>query len=149
MLFKTTMLILLLPLYSSVALAQTDKKDQSFKSTTLAVPIEKAFDKIVDYLQVNEMFISTMDKQAGFIQAKAFVKDRKVLSAKMGDRYTFNFILRPEEAETSLSLNIYVEEYNFGGDVKSRSYYYEDKGILKDKNTYQDILVALQDAVKE
>lgn len=143
------MLILLLPLYSSAALAQTDKKDQPFKSTTLAVPIEKAFDKIVDYLQVNEMFISTMDKQAGFIQAKAFMKDRKVLSAKMGDRYTFNFILRPEEAETSLSLNIYVEEYNFGGDVKSRSYYYEDKGILKDKNTYQDILVALQDAVKE
>lgn len=77
------------------------------------------------------------------------MKDRKVLSAKMGDRYTFNFILRPNEAETSLSLSIYVEEYNFGGDVKSRSYYYEDKGILKDKNTYQDILVALQDAVKE
>ncbi|WP_134087978.1 hypothetical protein [Olivibacter sp. XZL3] len=130
------------------AYAQRGENDQSFKRITLNVAVETAFDEIVDYLQAEDLFITAMDKQAGFIQAKIFVKDKRVLSAKKGEKRTFNFILRPKDTATELSLNIYVEEYMFGGDVHNRTYYYDDQGILEDKKIYQDLLDDLQQRIR-
>ncbi|WP_028296710.1 hypothetical protein [Olivibacter sitiensis] len=129
--------------------AQTDQKEQSFKNITLNAGIDTAFDKTANYIQASDMFILAMDKQAGFIQAKVFEKNRKMISAKRGERKTYNFILRPLDDKTTVSLNIYVEDYLFGGEVQSRSYYYEEKGISKNERDYRAILKALQDAVQE
>uniref|UniRef100_UPI00197D6B4A hypothetical protein n=1 Tax=Olivibacter sp. XZL3 TaxID=1735116 RepID=UPI00197D6B4A len=139
--------VLLLFCCTICAYAQRMENDQSFKRIELDVAAETAFDEIVDYLQAENLFITAMDKQAGFIQAKNFVKHKRVLSAKKGERRTLNFVVRPKDTVTEVSLNIYVEEYMFGGDVHNRNYYYDDQGISEDKKVYQILLDDLQQRI--
>lgn len=129
-------------LYSSSTFAQ--EEDKTFKTITIGVVKDAAFDKVIDYLQAKGIFIQSVDKQAGFIQAKVFLENRKMLSAKTGERRTMNFILRPLANTTSVVLNIYSEESFISGDS---SQYYKDKGIMNDPEIYREILNDLQNAI--
>lgn len=131
------------------AYAQLAPQNQSFKNIAVAVEKDTAFDRTMDYLQANDFFIQSVDKQAGFIQARIYKKNKKILSAKAGERRILNFILRPKGRITAISLNIYLEERFFGGDISDRSYYYEEKGVLEDKAAYQEILVPLQKTIDQ
>lgn len=51
------------------------------------------FDKLIDFVQNNEYFILSLDKQAGFIQAQKPVEIKKVF--KPNERRTLNFVIRP------------------------------------------------------
>jgi len=133
----------------SFTYAQLPTKTQSFKNISVAVEKDTAFDRMMDYLQANDFFIQSVDKQAGFIQARIYKKSKKILSAKAGERRILNFILRSKGRITAISLNIYLEERMFGGDISDRSYYYEEKGVLEDKVAYQEILSTLQKVVEQ
>ena len=134
---KSFLAALVILLGVNVAFAQDDK---SYKMISLAIEKELVFDKLIDFLQEEELFILSVDKQAGFIQAKVFVEDKSFFSSKNGVRRTMNFIIRPKGEQTNVTLNIYVEEQRF----KASSYYYEDQGISKDVAVYKDILGKLQ-----
>jgi len=138
---KKKIFLLLLCFYTTIAVAQNDK---SFKTVTVTLNKDTTFDKIIDYLDVKDIFIQSVDKQAGFIQAKVFTKQGKALSAKAGERKTMNFILRTEGNKTKVTLSIYMEQYYFGGNSSTRSYYYEDKGIMTDASVYRNFLNALK-----
>src|SRR5690554_221172 len=117
----------------------------SFKTITVSSGKDATFDHAIDYLQSQDFFVQSVDKQAGFIQAKKFLKGKKKLfSAKAGELRTLNFILRPGESGTKVVLNIYNEISHFGGDISNRTYYYEDNGIMNDEAVYRDILAGLQ-----
>lgn len=146
---KNLLAAFLLFFCTSIVYAQTGEKNQSFKTITLAIDKETAFDSTIDYLRTRAFFIQSVDMQAGFIQAKVFVKHKKILSAKVGERITMNFILRPKGNETKVTLDIYKEDYSFGGSVSNRSYYYEDKGVVQDEALHQDILAGLQKATQQ
>ena len=121
--------------------------EKSSKSIAVNTGKEVAFDKTIDYLQTKDFFIQSVDKEAGFIQAKVFIKDRKLLSAKVGERRTMNFILRSQVNNTTITLTIYSEGYFFSGN--SNGHYYEDKGIVADTSVYQGILSGLKQAVDQ
>jgi len=149
MMRKCLYTILLVCFCISFTYAQLAPKNQSFKNIAVAVEKDTAFDRTMDYLQANDFFIQSVDKQAGFIQARIYKKNKKILSAKAGERRILNFILRSKGRITAISLNIYLEERFFGGDVSDRSYYYEEKGVLEDKAAYQEILSTLQKVVEQ
>ncbi|WP_316742267.1 hypothetical protein [Pedobacter antarcticus] len=119
------------------------EEDQTFKTVTIGVIKDTAFDKVIDYLQAKGIFIQSVDKQAGFIQATLFLKNKNILSAKIGERRIMNFILRPLGDTTSIVLNIYSEESFTSNDS---SQYYKDKGIINDPEIYREILKDLQNA---
>ena len=67
------------------------------------------FDKLIDFVQNNEYFILSLDKQAGFIQAQKPVEIKKVF--KPNERRTLNFVIRPiNENLSQITLNIRCEE---------------------------------------
>src|SRR5690554_6136320 len=93
LLFSTFILILCV----TTGFSQTSTEDISFKTITVSYEKDTAFDKTIDFLQASDFFIQSVDKQAGFIQATIFLKERKkLLSAKEGEKRTLNF-LRSEE----------------------------------------------------
>lgn len=143
---KNLLAALLLSFCTTITFAQQGK---SFKTITVNAVKDTAFDKIIDYLQAKDIFIESVDKQAGFIKGKTFLKYNKMLSAKAGERRTMSFILRPADNNTNVTLSIYSEVYKFGGNTSSRSYYYEDNGIMDDVAVYQDILSDLQQATSQ
>src|SRR5690554_3524013 len=121
--------VLVLTFLSTGAFTQSITDDPSFKTITVSSGKDATFDDAVDYLQSGGFFIQSVDKQAGFIQAKKFLKEKKkAFSAKAGELRTLNFIFRPEDSGTRVVLNIYSEIRYFGGDISNRTYYYEDNG---------------------
>src|SRR5690554_5059232 len=142
---KLVLSAFVLILCATAASTQTLTEETSFKSITLGFKKDITFDKVIDYLQTSDFFIQSVDKQAGFIQATIFLKEKKkLLSAKEGEKRTLNFLLRPTEGGTRVVLNIYSETRYFGGDISSRTYYYEDNGIMDDEVVYREILNNLQ-----
>lgn len=141
---KNLLIVFLLCLSTTVAFTQNNK---SFKTITLTLGKDSTFDKVIDYLETKDVFIQSLDKQAGFIQGRIFVKNRNVLSAKVGEKRTMNFFLKQVGDQTKVTLSIYMEQYYFGGNSPNRSYYFEDKGIINDASVYQSILSELQKAI--
>jgi hypothetical protein len=141
---KNLLLMLFLCLCTVVAFGQNNK---SFKTITLTLGIDSTFDEVIDYLETKDVFIQSLDKQAGFIQGKVFIKNKNVLSVKAGEKRTMNFFLKQVGNQTQVTLSIYMEQYYFGGNSSSRSYYFEDKGIMTDASVYQGILSELQKAI--
>jgi hypothetical protein len=141
---KNLLLMLFLCLCTVVAFAQNNK---SFKTITLTPGKDSTFDEVIDYLETKDVFIQSLDKQAGFIQGKVFIKNKNVLSVKAGEKRTMNFFLKQVGNQTQVTLSIYMEQYYFGGNSSSRSYYFEDKGIMTDASVYQGILSELQKAI--
>lgn len=117
--------------------------------TIAEINTDSTFNKTIDFLQENKYFIQSLDKEAGFIQAKIYIKHNKVLSAKDGERRTLNFVIRPTKNNHSkISLSIYCEENFFGGENLNRVYYYVDKGVSEDESLYKEVLDKLQKALK-
>ncbi|CAM3773592.1 hypothetical protein MUGA111182_08755 [Mucilaginibacter galii] len=141
---KNLLIVLLLCFCTSATLAQNDKL---FKTTTITLDKDAAFDKVIDYLTTKDIFIQSLDKQAGFIQGKVFIKNGSLLSTKAGEKRTMNFFLKQVGNQTQVTLNIYMEQYYFGGNSSSRSYYFEDKGIITDASVYREVLSSLQKAI--
>lgn len=107
---------------------------------------EQVFDRTLDYLHDSPHFVESVDKDAGFLQAKIFLKSRRVLSSLDGTRLTLNFLIRSMEGGGSkIRLRVHVDEKRFGGNAQSRIYYYEEKGITTDEKVYQEILESLQE----
>ena len=141
---KNLLIVLLFCFSTSAAFAQNDKP---FKTVLITLGKDSAFDKVIDYLTMKDIFIQSLDKQAGFIQGKVFIKSGNVLSAKAGEKRTMNFFLKQVSNQTQVTLSIYMEQYYFGGSSSSRSYYFEDKGIMTDASVYKEILSSLQKAI--
>lgn len=142
---KQKILFGILFLSSITIFAQQRTNDISFKTIKCNLSVDTAFDGTIHYLQDNEYFIVSLERLSGFIQAKIYIKNNKLMSAKAGERRTLNFIIRPAaEKQSSIILNIYSEDFIFSNDVSNRIYYYEDKGISDDKTIYKSILDGLQ-----
>ncbi len=107
---------------------------------------DSVYHNTIDYLQDNGYFIVSLEKLSGFIQAKIYIKNNKVMSAKVGERRTLNFIIRPAtEKQSNITLNIYCEDLIFSGDMSNRVDYYEDKGISSDISLYKNVLDELEE----
>lgn len=145
----TVVLLLFGSLGISAAFAQKKAKDEvPLKTIRVGVERGDAFDRAVDYLQESGFFIQSVDKDSGFIQARVFVKDRRIISTTKGERRTFNFVFRPDGASTKISVRIFHEDLRFSGDVGNRTYYYEEEDLLDDDDAYQEILEALRSGIE-
>lgn len=142
--------ILLLATCPFMSFAQKMTQETSSKTINLSMNKDTLFNEVIDYLQDNSFFLMSIDKQAGFIQAKIYIKNPNILSVKVGERRTLNFIIRPiQENQSKLSLNIYCEEKYFGGDSgNGPHYYYKEIGISEDIAIYKSILDGLSTAIK-
>lgn len=104
------------------------------------------FDKLIDFVQNNEYFILSLDKQAGFIQAQKPVEIKKVF--KPNERRTLNFVIRPiNENLSQITLNIRCREKHWGGSESGQVYYYDDKGVSQNSDLYQNIWDELKSAL--
>lgn len=129
------------------SISAQNTNEASAKPVLIDADANLIFDKTIDYLQNNGYFIVSLDKQAGFIQAKIFVENKKILSAKEGERRTLNFIISPIESERSkITLLIYIEEQFFNMGSSDRVFYYRDKGVSHDSSLYKNIMDSLRDS---
>ncbi len=137
--------ILFLFLYTVTAFAQQCTNNTVSKTIRCNTSVDTVFNSTINYLQDNGYFIVSLEKLSGFIQAKIYIKSNKLMSAKVGERRTLNFIIRPvAEKQSNVTLNIYCEELTFSNDMSNRVYYYEDKGVSNDNSIYKSILEGLQ-----
>lgn len=142
-------IILLVLNCTFITFAQKTANETPSKTIELTISKDILFDGVIDYLQDNSFFLMSIDKQAGFIQAKIYIKNPKKLSAKVGERRILNFIIKPiNENQSKLSLNIYCEEKYFGGDFNNETYYYKEIGISEDTAIYKSILDDLSKSIK-
>lgn len=124
--------------------AQATSADNGYKSTKLEITMDSCFVKTLFYLQSHNYFIESVDKASGFIRAKSFVKKgNKMFSPETGEKRTLTILLSPSGKETLLSLNMYVETLNRGGNTSTLIYYYEDKGIVNEPAVYQKLIAGL------
>jgi len=144
----TLLMMVIGSLYMTTAFAQKESDDAPLKAIIVNAEKDIAFDRVVDRLLETDFVIQSVDKDAGFIQARAFFKDRRILSSKKGERRTLNFVLRPHRSGTKIVLQIYSEDYRFEGDVGNRNYYYEENGIMDDAAVYQEILKDLGQSIE-
>lgn len=135
--------------FMCVSYAQVAEKDESFKTMILATDKDVVFDHTIDYLRSKDFFIQSVDKSAGFIQAKIFLKDKKLLSSKSGERITVDFILRQRENETKVVLDIYSEELSTSWSKEMDVSYYKDKGIVQDESLYRSMLNGLEKVIQQ
>mgnify|MGYP000172958561 FL=1 len=135
--------ILFFILGNVIVFAQKSTDGTTFKSIENNVTVDKAFNLTIDYLRENGYFLTTLDKQSGFIQAKIYSSNKRLMSGKMGEKRILNFLIRPiHENLAQITLDIYIEEFVFHG--THNAYYYEDKGISNDSSVYIMILDELQ-----
>lgn len=140
--------ILFLFLCTVNAFAQQHTNSAVLKTIVCYTSVDTVFNSTIDYLQDNGHFIVSLEKLSGFIQAKVYIKSNKLMSAKVGERRTLNFIIRPTtEKQSNITLNIYSEELTFSDDMKNRVYYYEDKGVSSDNAIYKPILDGLKEYI--
>jgi hypothetical protein len=134
--------------YTAVS-AQTRSGEKPYKTTKFSFGVDSCFNKALSYLETHNYFIEAVDKASGFIRAKVYQKNNKVFSAQIGERRTISFLFRPSGSETLLSLNIYSEILNRGGNTSNVVSYYEDKGILDEPSTYQNLIIDLKKSITE
>lgn len=100
---------------------------------------DSLFHKTIGYLHKNQYFIDCVDTTSGFIKAKKYVKNEKLLSVILGRRTELSIIIRPvREDESSLSIRIYQT-------TLEKNLYYHEEGICEDKTMYQAIIRGILD----
>lgn len=140
----------LLSICSAILSAQTVTEQVEAKRMVIPACKDSVFDKTIDYLHENGYFILNLDKQAGFIQAKIILKNKKLLSAKLSERNTLDFFISPtSNGLSSIFLNINREDYCFSGQEAGYCYHYEDKGVCDDMEKYKSVLDGLKRAIME
>lgn len=100
---------------------------------------DSLFHKTIGYLQKNQYFIDCIDTTSGFIKAKKYVKNEKLLSVILGRRTELSIIIRPvQENESSLSIRIYQT-------TLEENLYFHEEGICEDNTLYQAIIRGILD----
>ncbi|HLQ99028.1 MAG TPA: hypothetical protein VK102_01535 [Sphingobacterium sp.] len=102
---------------------------------------QSVFEKTINFLMDRDFFIEGMDKESGFIKAKRYIKDKKVISSKYGEILSISLLLQAIEPEnTKIRLQIYVKEQykseGFGAN-------YKDLGLSKKETDYTALLKQL------
>ena len=129
----------------SIVFAQVKNEDNAYKSTKISISTDSCFAKTLTYLQNHNYFIEAVDKASGFIRAKSFVKkSNKMFSPETGEKRTLSVVVSPSGNATLLSLNMYVETINRGGNTSTLIYYNEDKGIVNEPAIYQKLIADLK-----
>jgi hypothetical protein len=104
------------------------------------------FDKLIDYCIDTNHLVLSIDKDAGFIQSRVYVKNKRIITIKDGDRITYTFVLRPTaENSTLIRLQIYQEEKLGRHSATDNSYYYKDLGVSEDVAWYAQMLENLNE----
>lgn len=125
--------IILLNLYVGNVDAQT------LEPYTVDQNKDSLFHKTIGYLHKNQYFIDCVDTTSGFIKAKKYVKNEKLLSVILGRRTELSIIIRPvREDESSLSIRIYQT-------TLEKNLYYHEEGISEDNTLYQAIIRGILD----
>ena len=86
MIHKNFLWILLLSFMSLTAIAQESEK--LVKTIYINASEAILFDRVIDFVQNDEYFILSLDKQAGFIQAQKPISTKKMF--KPDERRTLN-----------------------------------------------------------
>jgi hypothetical protein len=141
---KSLLLAFISICFHTVVSAQTSPGAKPYKTTKFSFSMDSCFNKSLSYLETHNYFIEAVDKASGFIRAKVYQKINKVFSAQIGERRTISFLFRPSGNESILSLNIYTEILNRGGNTSNVVSYYEDKGILDEPSIYQNLITDLK-----
>ena len=144
MIHKNFLWILLLSFMSLTAIAQESEK--LVKTIYINASEAILFDRVIDFVQNDEYFILSLDKQAGFIQAQKPISTKKMF--KPDERRTLNFIIKPmNENLSQITLNIRLEERHWGGNESGHVYFYEDKGVSQNSDLYQTVWDELKAAL--
>ena len=141
---KNFLWLLLLSFISLTTIAQESEK--LVKTIYINASESILFDRVIDFVQNDEYFILSLDKQAGFIQAQKPIEAKKVF--RINERRTLNFIIKPiNENLSQITLNIRCEEKKWGGSQSGYVYYYDDKGVSQNSDLYQTVWDELKSAL--
>lgn len=121
--------------YFGTICSQNIPENEFSRDLYINLPPDSVYYKTIHLLQEKGYFILSLDKQSGFIQAKTYTHDNKILSDRMGDRRIYNFFIYSTEPNFSqLSISIYLER-SYRSSVQGGWVYYDrDIGPLKTNN---------------
>ncbi|MVN93018.1 hypothetical protein [Mucilaginibacter aquatilis] len=139
-------LALALFVFSGINTAFAQSKD--FKHAKLALNADTCFKQALDYLENHDYFIEDVDKSSGFIRAKSYTKDKKILSSKVGERRTVTMRFSTIAGGTLLSLNMYSEALRWSGSIHNNVLSYEDDGIVEQPTIYKVFIEDFSSAIR-
>lgn len=122
--------------------SQENKDNKFYRTIKIDSPFDSVYTKTIDFLQEYGYFILALDRESGFIQAKIYTPNKKILSEKEGERQIYNFIIRPDlNGSSKISLSIYLEIFLRRSLKDGWIYYDRDSGIYKNDNKVYDQLL--------
>ncbi|WP_295767139.1 hypothetical protein [uncultured Mucilaginibacter sp.] len=143
---KILTLISALFLFSQINTLSAQSKD--FKHVKLALNADTCFKQALDYLENHDYFIEDVDKASGFIRAKLYTKDKKILTSKVGERRTVTMRFSTIAGGTLLSLNMYSETLRWSGSVHNNVLSYEDDGVVEQPTIYKAFIDDFSSAIR-
>lgn len=124
----------------------TNAQEAKWNEVVIEDDISSAFEKTLDFLMEREFFIENADKESGFIRAKRYIKNKKIISFKYGDIFSVSLLLRTAEPEsTKIKLQIYVTEQYISDDGGAN---YKDIGLSKKEENYRVFLKGLTESMR-
>lgn len=127
---------------------QVSAQIKDFKQAKFTVSPDSCFTKALTFLEGHNYFIEALDRSGGYIKAKSYTKNNKVLSSKVGEKRTISFLFKPTSNGTLVSINIYAETLSWVGSTQNRVLSLEDNGILEDPSAYKQIIDALKNELR-
>lgn len=123
-----------LGLLSLLSMSATHLLAQTSRVQRVKVPKDSLYRQTIDYLREHEFCIDCVDCQLGFVKAKKYVENDKLLSTSIGKRIELSIFVSPvDDAQSSLSLSIYCISLD-----KNPAFHQE--GMCKDEKIYQSLI---------
>lgn len=134
---KNKLIVLLIISLISLGVNAQTVKSQSFE---FSLNSELAFEKIIDFAIHQGFFIANLDKSSGFMQVIE-ISDRKKNLVSIGQRITYNILIRKNEGSRSILLvQLKVEDHMY----KNYVGYYVDKVLIDDDSYFTPIITQLK-----
>ncbi|MFZ4262111.1 hypothetical protein ACFRAE_08710 [Sphingobacterium sp. HJSM2_6] len=133
------LLLLFFVLYFTQLMAQERGENNVIKINNTSEL--EAFEGTLERLIVSPYFIESVDKNSRLIQCKYLLKDKRIISRKIGDIIHYNILFRnTNDGSTFIYIQANRTEKSRSGGVDVSDHYNDDLGITVDKK-YIDSLV--------
>jgi|GEM_PF-464757 len=102
---------------------------------------DTVFKRTLQSLLLSEYFITSADRDAGFIQCKIVVNNKRLLSAKKGDILNYNILIQNgDSGNIKIYLQANLKEKMIVGSVGNAGYYNDDNGVSYDSRYYEPLI---------
>lgn len=110
----------------------------------------EAFDKTLERLMQSPYFVEFSDKGSKLLQCKFMLKDKRLLSGKIGDIIHYNILFKnANDGGTLVYIQANLTEKSNSGSSEIKDYYNNDLGITTDRRYIDPLFEFIRNGFKE